>query len=304
MPWKDIFGQEFAKRVLQNSLRMGRVHHAYLFYGPDGVGKRLTSKVFAQAINCETLKWDGCGTCPQCHLIQVETHPDVLILDPSGDSFSIDEIRRLKKGIYYGPVMGRWKVYILVGVERMDLSGMNSLLIILEDPPKNTVFVLTTAEKTLLPSTILSRCQPIPFRPIPRSLVVSLLIGWGLSEGKANHLALLSDGIPERAKGFMEEDLFKKEEEVSSWLKEINLGRPIDLIELSKEISSMERGKILRLLDILLYKLKGLLDGRVLLMAMEIVHKTQSRIQAYGNPQLSLEVMFLQLYKLRGYRDA
>lgn len=304
MPWDEILGQEFGKRILQNSLRMNRPHHAYLFYGPDGVGKTLTSMAFAQAINCERAQGEGCGACSQCRLIKTQTHPDVMIVDPPGDSFSIDEVRRIKKSLHYRPVMGREKLYILVGVERMGLPAANSMLIILEDPPSRTIFILTTKDPDTLPSTIISRCQTIPFTPIPRPAMVSLLVGWGLDEREADHLAILSEGIPSKAKMYMDEDLFRLEEEVSLWIERINKGRPIDLLNLSEDISSMDRAKIIRMLDILLYVLRDLLEGRVLLLAMDAVHRAQSRIQRYGNLQLCLEVMFLELYRLRGSQYA
>ncbi len=176
MPFLEIIGQERPVRILQSSLKKGDVSHAYLFYGPEGIGKRLTALNFAKALNCLSLDDDSCGECIHCKKFDNKNFPDFLVVEPADGSIKIDIIRELQRKISYRPYEGKFKVIFIHGAEEMTLGAANSFLKTLEEPPGATVFILVCHNFNLLLPTIISRCQKIQFNLIPVKTIKDILI--------------------------------------------------------------------------------------------------------------------------------
>lgn len=199
MPFGDIFGQAQALKLLARTLSQGRVAHAYLFTGPEGVGKRKTALTWAEALNCLAGGADGCGKCNNCRRIQAGTFPDVKEIEPEGSSIKIAQIRSIFKEIYFRPLEGRYKVYIIAAADKMTEEAANSFLKLLEEPPAYAVFVLITSQINLLLPTVISRCQIVPFYQLSIALIRKKLVETGLSPKAAGDLALLAGGSWGRA---------------------------------------------------------------------------------------------------------
>lgn len=200
----DIVGHEAPLRILRRAVATGRLHHGYLFVGPPNVGKALTALQFAKVLNCERQTTfadestvECCDECRNCQGIQVEKHPDFLLLRPltnlnrknadkeeqgekdggveAADAFSdiegalinVEQMTHLLGHAALKLSMGRCRVYIIQAADRMGHEAANRLLKTLEEPPAHTVFLLTTTRPAELPPTIISRCQVIDFHPVP-----------------------------------------------------------------------------------------------------------------------------------------
>src|SRR5689334_19869997 len=87
MRWQDVAGQERAVRLLRGALERGQAHHAYLLAGPEGVGKELLARIFAQAANCEASDPGArpCDVCQNCRAIERGNFPDVSLLMPQSE---------------------------------------------------------------------------------------------------------------------------------------------------------------------------------------------------------------------------
>ena len=194
MAWQ-IIGHDWAVTFLQQSLATGRVAHAYLFTGPPQIGKRTLALGLAQALNC-TGSQPPCGQCRSCQKLEKATHPDVRVIEGegAGGSIKIDQVRAVKREAMLSPYEGRYRVYILRQVDLASLEAANSLLKILEEPPEHVVLILTAMQPELLPATVVSRCQRLDLRPVPFSLLESVLRERGHAEPEARLLARLSGG--------------------------------------------------------------------------------------------------------------
>lgn len=195
MSFKDILGQERAKRILTNSLSRGTVSHAYLFSGPEGVGKRLTAFTFAKALNCLSGTGDSCDMCLSCKKIDGLNHPDIAMIAPEDDSITIEAIRGLQGRLSFKPYEGKKKVAIISGVEDMTDEAVNAFLKTLEEPPGETVIILITSNLHSLLPTVISRCQVIKFNTLAAGHIKEILIkNYRFGEAEASILSYLSKG--------------------------------------------------------------------------------------------------------------
>ena len=183
MSFQRILGQDQPKRIIQNALQNNSVAHAYLFYGQESIGKKLTGIEFAKSLNCEASgPQDNCGDCPSCRKIDRRIHPDFFLLEPEKSSPSgrealikIEDIRELQKKLSYLPYEGKVKVAIIDGAEAMNPQAANTFLKTLEEPPSATVLILITPNPYRLLPTIVSRCQGVKFHPLTSEGVKQIL---------------------------------------------------------------------------------------------------------------------------------
>ena len=205
----QVVGHETALDLLENSLKIERLSHAYLFAGPQRVGKMTLALNLAQALNCEAEKDDRpCGSCTQCRRIFDRIHADVRILGANGRAeIGIDQIRDMEQAVTLKPFEGRTRVFIIDGAERLSMEAANSLLKTLEEPPPYVQLLLLASNERLLLPTVLSRCHKLELRPVPVAKVEQALIErWNVAPEQASLLARLSAGCPGWAVGASRDD--------------------------------------------------------------------------------------------------
>ena len=348
--FQSILGQEKPIRLLKMLLRNEAIPHALLFLGIDGVGKSTTAKAFAMACNCVAMRNrhisikedspsvrcstpdvaaenDGCGCCKSCRKIITDSHPDIILVEPTGPYIRINQIRNLCNMLAMKPYEARLRVAIIKDAQAMNPSAGNALLKALEEPPARTVLILTAMQTSDLLPTIVSRCQHIRFNPIPDDHIKTLLIEkQGADPDHAEILTIMANGSFSKALFMMRQRKKTNWIRRRAWLLNEIESLPrmsvpsclafAETLSINKEIlsDSLEVMKswfrdliVCRFYprkvmnkDIIekIHKNSKKMTVSSLLSKIEDIHLAQRNIQLNSNLRLTLEVLMMRLAKI------
>ncbi len=228
--FSQILGQERAKKFLKNVMTREMIPHAYLFTGIPGVGKTSTAMALAMALNCnKPVEGEGCTGCIACRQVRSGNSPDFLIIArrPDKKNILIEQIQEFNRKLGFAP-FGRYRVSVVQQAETMTAEAANCLLKTLEEPPAGNIIILNAVEPLELLPTIVSRCQRVPFQPLPlKDMSKWLVQKKDMDEETAGVLARISGGSLGRVLKMRESDF---EEKRQKWLQMI-----LKLPGLSKE---------------------------------------------------------------------
>ena len=259
MSFSNILGQERARASLSAALSRGQLHHAYLFGGPEGVGKELTARTLAQAANCERDDGEACGKCSACRRIAGRNHPDMIWVLPEAEQIArgwagradfsgtpsrdirIAQIRALQERLSFRPMEARTRFIFICGAEAMNPQAQNALLKTLEEPPPATVLILISAAPNQLLPTIRSRCLKLDFLPLDVALVAQKLVADKKADPDLARLcAALSFGSLGAAMALDMKALEKRRERLEG-LARLDAGDVSDALAFAEEIAA-EKG--------------------------------------------------------------
>jgi len=323
MSFKTVLGHQRPISLPQRAIENEKVVNSYLFLGNEGIGKKVVALEFAKALNCldeETGRGEACDHCDSCKKIDRALHPDVLLVEPIGQGIKKEQVIQMQRELVYKPYEGKRRVCILTAADRMAHDIPNTLLKTLEEPPLHTVIILLANNSRFILPTILSRCQPVRFNPLPISLVSKWLMeGKGLNETEAHLLASLSDGSPGKALEIQEEICqIPREELLKDWVG----SKSLSFKKMGNWVASLpsQRENLLLILEVAKTLLRDLVIVKTLkketklihsdlwqvmeplsanwslpslLKRMEILHHSSLAIRGNANTSLALEAMML-----------
>lgn len=239
MAFKNIKGNLKALELLKSGMARDTLYGAYIFSGPEGIGKMLSAKVLAKAVNCLTNSADSCDACSSCLKIEKGSHPDVSIVDALGSEIKIEYIRQLQRDISLRPYEARKRVFIINNAHNLNSESSNAFLKTLEEPPKNSLIILITSKPGSLFKTILSRSKTIKFYPLKRQeLEVVLKDGYALDAQISHFLAYFSEGSIGKALYLKDRDILKEKNHIIDALFSASVGSPGNYPEIKEKISA------------------------------------------------------------------
>ncbi|BCR05134.1 DNA polymerase III subunit delta' [Desulfuromonas versatilis] len=320
MTFAQVLGHERQKDILRRALDSGRLAHAYLFEGPEGIGKRLMALAVARAVACA--EGNGCGDCAACRKIDHNNHPDLHIVESEGASIKIDQVRALQKELSYRPLEAPKKICLIDGAEKMNPAAGNALLKTLEEPSGDALLILLTSRAEGVLATIRSRCQRLPFARLPRPTIQKVLLErLGVDETQGHILAALSEGSFKKALGKDRDLYLEKRRELLKALTALSTGSVLPLFDLAQVLADEKErlGEILEIFQAFYRDLLLVRHGRpqtelvnidlqekihrnaqrhsvaAILTKLDAVAAARRHLDRNVNRQLAMEVLLLKL---------
>jgi DNA polymerase-3 subunit delta' len=323
-----VRAQPTAVETLRRALASGRVHHAYLFDGPNGVGKERAAFGLAQSLVCERRgagSADACGVCNACvravpsPSLGRPVHPDVVVLErglyeaaaigrrsPEVQDISIDQVRTLVLSrAAFPPYEGRARVFVIRRADELGPAAANALLKTLEEPGSRTYFVLLSASADSLPPTIRSRTQRLRFGTLPDEVIEEMLAERGTDRARATQIAGQAEGSMAVALELSDGDArTRRDEFVSLAMAALDARDLGPALELAEEAKKVDRPALIECLKALIGALGA--DARAAVAAMDrraevaatrhdLVVTAVQDIEANASAQLAVEAMLIKM---------
>lgn len=319
----DIRGQDRQIAIIQSAIRKNTLAHAYLFTGIPGIGKMTVARALAKILHCTTAPDDFCDSCIPCRQINGGTHPDIMVIEPEGDSIKINQIRRMQEQIAYTSYGGNYKIVIVDRADRMTMQSANCLLKTLEEPPPHTLLFLLTSIPYQLPPTIRSRCQRLMFQPLSERLITELLqekLG-GQKPADIQLIASLAGGSLGEALRWTESTSLSDRKTLLVAINHLNTAS-VSAIFACTELLGEDKEGVLEKLDLIKVWLRDCAVGKLtnssqyfinkdlaptactvsaraswinLFEKLQIVNETQAAVHGNVNIRLATEAMLLRL---------
>ncbi len=259
--FREVVGNRKIVEHLQGAIRNRKVSHAYLFCGPDGIGKRFVAERFAAALECEQGGVEPCGSCRSCLQMLSKNQPDVIYVTRSKSVISVDDIReQVSAPMGIKPYASPYKIFLIDEAEKMNEQAQNALLKTLEEPPEYGVIVLLSNNAERFLPTVLSRVVQLPFLPAGEEETVAFLMRqYQMPDYRARLSAALAGGSPGQAAAFAASEELQGRREAVLWLmKSLPEGNPQKRAAQGKELAA-RKGELSRDLDLMLFWIHDLL---------------------------------------------
>lgn len=298
MCFKNLVGNENNKYILKETITKGNILHSYMFFGTEGIGKKLFALEFAKMILCENQKNSPCEKCKSCIEFNSNNNPDFFFIEPDGNSVKIDQIRNMQKGILEKPIISSKKVYIINNAETMTKEAQNCLLKTLEEPQEYVVIILIVSDENSMLPTIKSRCTKIFFEKISdENLKTYIKEKIGDVHFEESMIKLSEGSIGKCIEISKKQEILKKIEDF------INNIENMDEVQIINASSYFNENKedinlILDYIYILIFnKTKDFSNKIKYIFAMEKVQKAKEKLSKSNNFDMTIDNMLIEIWR-------
>jgi len=312
--WGELIGQAEAISVLRAAAGANEAidSQAWLVTGPAGSGRSVAGVLFAAALQCDGA---GCGQCSKCQAVILRRDPDVTVVEPTGLSIGVDEVRALAKSAQSAPVQGRWQVFVIEDADRLTESAANALLRAIEEPTARTIWVLCAPSTEDVLITLRSRCRQVGLKTPSAADITELLISRdGVEPAMAAFAARSSLGHVGRARTLARDEQARQRRQeilrlpnslrdLPSCFEIANSLHQMLISAVEEDLDEQDEVEISKLRSSLGEGQAGITKGRVDRMASKVTKELKTRHKARrsrGNRDV-LDLALLEL--LAYYRD-
>ncbi|MEQ2876707.1 DNA polymerase III subunit delta' [Enterococcus asini] len=259
---------------IKKSVEHGRLAHAYLFEGDQGVGKHELSLWLAKRLFCtQVVDNEPCHKCNNCLRIAAGEHPNLWQIKPDGQSIKVDQIRQLQQEFVRSGFESRLQFFTISHADKMNASAANSLLKFLEEPAGSFVAILETDSPGKILPTIQSRCQILHFAPLNTQALVAKLVEAGIGTESATLLAALTNSYQKAVEISQEEWFNEAKAAVSQWYLYLANNDLMAFVYVQKKLTALAKEK----------------ERQQLLLQMLMQHFRQARSKLLNGDVLALK---------------
>jgi DNA polymerase-3 subunit delta' len=275
--FNDVIGHKDIISHMKNAYTMGKVSHAYILEGDEGMGKKLLTNCFVKLLQCENpIGTSPCGSCSSCVQIDSNNHPDIIYVKPSKISgYGVDDVRtQIVKDINIKPYQSKYKIYIIDEADKMNVQAQNSILKTIEDPPSYGLFFLLATNSQKFLQTVLSRAVKMNLKPVSiKHIERYLLKEWGVSTTQAKVFSSFSRGNLGKALKLQGSESFTNNREEMVKLLDIFInGKEYDIMDAVKLLEN-HKEDINEILEILISLIRDILFYKETLSNEGIIHQ-------------------------------
>ena len=289
--FKNILGNQKNKTILEKSIETNKTSHSYIFWGIEGIGKKIIAKEFAKRILCLNNQ-ENCN-CKSCIEIESNNNPDFQLIEPNDGKVKIEQIREMQRKVAEKPIISNKKVYIIDNADTMTTEAQNCLLKTLEEPPEYITIILVCTNEDNLLSTIKSRCTRMHFDSIDIEEVKKYLKqnypGQEISE---NIINLSQGSIGKAIKLNENKNIYENIEKILLSMQNKDI---IEIVQMSEEIykTKEEINSILDYMNVILLKLSK--QNIKYIRCIQIVEQTKKRLKANSNYDMCIDNLLFNM---------
>lgn len=299
MSFEKIIGNDDNKKLLENTVKSNNVLHSYLFFGTEGIGKKVFAKEFSKMILCNSEDEKPCNKCKSCIEFDSNNNPDFFVIEPDGSSIKIEQIRQMQKSILEKPIESNKKVYIINDAETMTKEAQNCMLKTLEEPQDFIVIILIASNENNILPTVKSRCTKIFFRNLDDADIIKYV------NEKNSEININKDILKLCNGSILKAEFVIQKIDILGKIKDfvMNIDRQNELVFFqNNQLFYDNKDDIILLLEyvnILLFeKIKGNLGNiKGFINSMKIVESTKLKLINSNNYDMTIDNMLLKMWE-------
>ena len=299
MSFDNLIGNDKIKNILTESIKNKNILHSYLFYGADGIGKKIFALNFAKMILCNNKDNKPCGKCKSCIEFDTKNNPDFFFIEPDGNSIKIDQIRQMQKTALEKPINSSKKVYVIDNSDMMTKEAQNCLLKTLEEPQEFIVIILIESNENNILATVKSRCTKIYFQKLADENIKYFINNrFGNIDFDSNLLKLCDGSISKSIKLIEKISILNQ---IKSIIDELDTTDELNIIN-RNEVLYDNKEDINMLLDymyVLLFEKvnMNIINKNNYINAMEDIQKAKIKLSNNNNFDMTIDNMLMEIWR-------